>query len=78
MPRIPNISGPYRLHFYSEDCREPLHIHVVRDDAECKFWLATLVVAKNIGFSDAELRHIRRIILENRPAIMEVWREYCR
>ncbi|HEX7939931.1 MAG TPA: DUF4160 domain-containing protein [Gemmatimonadaceae bacterium] len=78
MPTIKNIPGPYRFHFYSADCGEPMHIHAARDDAECKFWIDTMVLAENIGFSHAELRRIRRIILENLPAIMEVWREYCR
>ena len=78
MPRIPRIPGPYRLHFHSEDCREPQHVHAERDHARCKFWLFPLRLASNDGFSDAELRRIERTILENMTAIMEVWREFCR
>ncbi len=77
MPRIRNIPGPYRLHFYSEDCKEPPHIHVVRDDAECKFWVAPVRLAYNKGFANAELTRIRAIILENQLAIMETWRARC-
>ena len=78
MPRIPDIPGPYRLSFVSADCSEPEHIHVKRDDAQCKFWLTPLVLARNAGFSPAELRKIRDTILENRLAILEVWRDHCR
>ena len=78
MPRIPNIPGPYRLFFVSADCVEPAHIHVRRELAACKFWLNPLRLAYNRGFSEAELRRIRDTILENRLAILEVWREYCR
>jgi hypothetical protein len=31
--------GPYRFHFYSDEEREPVHIHVETPDSECKFWL---------------------------------------
>jgi len=33
VPTIPGIEGPYRLFFYSFDCREPVHVHVERDDS---------------------------------------------
>ena len=50
MPTIPGIDGPYRLFFYSFDCREPMHVHVERDDATCKFWLEPIALARNYGF----------------------------
>ena len=78
MPRIPRILGPYRFFFVSADCDEPEHIHARRDGDECKFWLNPLRLADNDGFSDAELRRIRDTRLENRLAILEVWRGYCR
>ncbi|MBI3636285.1 MAG: DUF4160 domain-containing protein, partial [Candidatus Rokubacteria bacterium] len=28
IPRIKNVSGPYRFFFYSFDCSEPKHVHV--------------------------------------------------
>ncbi|MCF8114040.1 MAG: DUF4160 domain-containing protein, partial [Desulfotignum sp.] len=42
MPTVKSIPGPYRLFFYSFDCNEPMHVHVQRDKAVCKFWLNPL------------------------------------
>jgi hypothetical protein len=39
MPSIPGIPGAYRFYFYSFDCGEPMHVHVVRERLTCKFWL---------------------------------------
>ena len=77
MPTIQNIPGPFRLFFYSFDCYEPAHVHARRDVATCKFWLNPLTLADNHGFSPRDLAAARRIILEHRHGILEVWREHC-
>ena len=77
MPTIQNISGPYRLSFYSADCHEPPHVHAERDRAQCKFWLRPLRLASNHGFGDAELRRIRDVILRYRLEILETWYAHC-
>jgi Domain of unknown function (DUF4160) len=44
----------FRFHFFSDegDPREPVHIHVVKDDVDAKFWLQPEVkVAYNKGFN---------------------------
>lgn len=38
MPTIILVQG-WRLFFYSNEGREPMHIHARKGDAECKFWL---------------------------------------
>ena len=43
MPRVKDISGPFRFFFTSFDCTEPPHIHVERDERTCKFWLEPLM-----------------------------------
>ena len=77
MPTIPGIDGPYRLFFYSFDCREPTHVHVERDDATCKFWLEPVALARNYGFSPRELNRIRKLIQEHHSEIQDAWRQYC-
>jgi len=78
MPTIDGISGPYRFFFYSADCAEPIHVHVRRDDSECKFWLDPIALAENYGFASRELTSIRRIILVKHERIAEAWDEHCR
>ena len=51
MPTIARI-GPYRIYFYSQDRREPPHVHIDRDAHTAKFWLAPVELAYNIGFVD--------------------------
>ena len=50
MPRVRGFFGPYRIYFMSFDCIEPPHVHVERDNRECKFWLEPLTLARNRGF----------------------------
>ena len=77
MPTVRDVPGPYRFFFYSFDCNEPLHVHVRREKAVCKFWLAPIVLSFNEGFAPAELNRIRRLIVEHRERIQEAWDEHC-
>lgn len=75
MPTVLRI-GPYRLFFYSSDGGEPMHIHIERDDAVAKYWLAPVRVATSKGYRSAELRDVERIVQEHETQLMEAWREY--
>ena len=77
MPNIKGISGPYRFFFFSFECGEPVHVHVRRERAHCKFWLDPVALASATGFSPQELNRIRKVILEHRLLIQEAWREHC-
>jgi hypothetical protein len=77
VPTIKGIPGAYRFYFFSFDCTEPMHVHVQRENRLCKFWLAPLALARNHGFSPAELNRIRRTIGSHLPRIMEAWHEHC-
>ena len=77
MPRVSGISGPYRFFFYSFDCNEPMHVHVHRERMTCKFWLDSVALGSNKGFSSRELNRIRRMILDNLDSIVEAWNEHC-
>jgi hypothetical protein len=68
--------GPYRFYFYSHEPYEPAHVHVDRDDSSAKFWLQPVGLARNLGFSSAELRRIQRIIVERRAKLLEAWHGY--
>ena len=71
-------SGPYRVFFGSQDRNEPPHVHVDRDRQSAKFWLAPVVLARNIGFSEVELRRIHELVLDHEAQLMEAWNEYFR
>lgn len=48
-----------------------------RERMTCKFWLDTVVLSANSGFSPQELNQVRRIILDNLDRILEAWDEHC-
>jgi Domain of unknown function (DUF4160) len=78
MPVVFREDG-YRFHFYSDegDPREPVHIHVTRDNADAKFWLYPEVsIAYDHGFSAIELNRLSKIILSRRDQIEEAWHEH--
>jgi hypothetical protein len=66
-------SGPYRFYFYSH---EPPHVHIDRDASSAKFWLESIGLASNIGFSAKELRKLQLIVQENQKNLLEAWNEY--
>ncbi len=68
--------GPYRFSFYSDEGKDPPHIHVRRDRNQAKFWLQPVVLAKNVGFSQTELNRVERIIENNETAMLERWNEH--
>ena len=71
-------SGPYRVYFVSHDLNEPPHVHVDRDEQSAKFWLATVALARNLGFNPVELRRVQRLVAEYEPTLVEAWNEYFR
>ena len=75
MPTILRI-GPYRFHFYSREPNEPPHIHVERDDIECKFWLDPVSLAKNYGFPSNELNKLAQLVEKHKSEIKEAWNRY--
>ena len=77
MPTVKGIPGPYRFYFYSFDCNEPSHVHVQREKMICKFWLDSISLSQNSGYSARELNRIRRLIEANYSKIMEAWHEHC-
>jgi len=66
----------YRFYFYSHEPNEPPHIHVDRDNQSAKFWLSSVSLAKNIGFSAKELRKIQSIVESHQEQFLEAWYEY--
>ncbi len=72
MPTI-LTSGPYRFYFYSHEPNEPPHVHVDRDDLSAKYWLVTVSLAKNYGFSSRELNKVESLMKENQQLLLEAW-----
>lgn len=68
--------GPYAFVFFSSDQNEPLHIHVKRDRAIAKYWLAPVSLANNRGFKKAELRKVAKLVVKYQQRLIEAWHDY--
>ena len=69
----------FRFFFYSNEGnpREPVHIHVERDEIEAKFWVIPEVrLAYNDGYSARTLRELQSIVEANRNLIVEAWNDH--
>jgi hypothetical protein len=78
MPTVFRESG-YRFFFYSNEGspREPVHIHVDKDDREAKFWLQPRVqLAYNDGYDARTLAWLLWIVTANRDRIERAWNEF--
>jgi hypothetical protein len=74
MPTILRIGG-FRFHFYSDEGREPPHIHVANADGECKFWLAPVRLARNRGLKPVDMRQAERLVFEYEEFLLRKYRE---
>jgi hypothetical protein len=75
MPTVLRI-GPYRFHFYSDEGKEPPHIHVATSEGECKFWLQPIRLGRNKGLSPSDLREIEKLIYVNIKLLLEKYYEF--
>lgn len=78
MPEVFRERG-FRFFFYANEGtpREPVHIHVEKNDVEAKFWLRPEVqVAYNDGHDARTLRWLIEIVAANTNRIENFWNEY--
>ena len=79
MPTVLLILG-WRLYFFSNEGKEPIHIHAEKGDKECKYWLKVdefeIAEAYSYNLSPADKKEIRKIIYEHFDLIITEWNEY--
>ena len=76
MPTILFVDG-WRLFFYSNEGSEPIHIHALKANMECKYWIIneTLEIKEAFSYNltPAERREIKKIIYLHFYLILESW-----
>ena len=75
MPTVLQV-GRFRFFFFSNEGREPPHIHIKAGCDEAKYWLDTVQLAVNYGFNARELNEIERLVAEHRTLFLEAWNEH--
>jgi len=74
MPTVLRIDA-CRFHFYSDEGKEPTHIHIATPDGECKFWLDPVRLASNRGLSPVIVRKIEKMVFENLNFLKEKYHD---
>ena len=75
MPTVFIING-LRFIFFAND-HEPIHIHVVKGDAEAKFSLLPKIkMIYNHGLTNSEVKKAKSFIIENLEIIIERWNDF--
>jgi meiotically up-regulated gene 157 (Mug157) protein len=76
MPTVLYLRG-WRLHFYSNEGNEPVHIHAQKGGSDCKYWLDIdayeIREAYAYNMSARDTREVRKIILQHFDEIVEAW-----
>ena len=75
MPTVFTING-YRFFFFSNENREPLHVHIEKAEKHAKYWLEPVALAENYLFNSTELSKIEIIIQKHLLKIKEDWHGY--
>ncbi len=75
MPKIFEENG-FKFFFYSDEGDEPIHVHVLIDGDEAKFWLAPVRLAFNGGMSAKSLNIAHRLTILNEKRIKDKWNEH--
>lgn len=78
MPVILRIKG-YEFFFYSNEGREPIHVHVEKAEGQGKIWLEPEIeIAYMYGFTSRQKREINQIIEQKIEQLKQAWNEYFR
>ena len=68
-----HLEDGFRFSFWTNENREPPHVHVRKGGAVAKWWLDPLRAAYSHGFNPSQLARIRGILEVNRHEILERW-----
>jgi len=75
MPTILRLLG-FRFFFYSNEGREPVHVHVEKGDAQGKYWLEPVQEDYMDGFTKTEEKQVRKIIIDHQEKFITDWNEH--
>jgi hypothetical protein len=75
MPTVRTI-GALRFFFYSDEGREPPHVHVEKAGEVAKFWLSPVSLAYPGRWKVHELRRAQELVWRHQHEFLRAWRDY--
>jgi hypothetical protein len=66
----------YRFFFFSRE-EKRMHVHVISDDGEAKFWLEpSIVLANNYRYSGWQTNEIKSLIEVHNDELISAWKQH--
>lgn len=79
MPTVLFKNG-WRFFFFANEGNEPVHIHVMKAEKSCKFFLdedqIELKLSSQKNMKGKDLKEVKEIIFENFNYIVESWKKF--
>lgn len=79
MPTILQIMG-WRVFFYANESKEPIHVHCESGDKACKYWIDEenfeIEEAWSYNMSNKDKRTVKKILFENFDYIIQEWENF--
>lgn len=76
MPVIFRSNG-YVFFFFSNEGREPIHVHVRKGEKIAKFWIEPEIsLAESYNLTSGELRKLLGLVQDNEERIRSAWHEH--
>lgn len=79
MPTILLIFG-WRFFFYANECNEPIHIHCIKGEKECKYWIFIetfdIEEAYAYNMTPRDYREVKKIIFDHFEYIEQQWNDF--
>ena len=66
----------YRYFFYSNEGREPAHVHVERGDGWAKIWLDPVRLAAHSGLTNRQLAKVLIFVKTHRVQFKQAWHDH--
>ena len=79
MPTVLFILG-WRLYFYANESKEPIHIHAEKGNMEGKYWILVdemeLKEEYIYNMSPKDKREVKKIIFQNFDTLVDSWNNF--
>jgi hypothetical protein len=79
MPTIIRKNG-WRIFFYSNEGKEPMHVHAIKGSSEVKYWISQkmnmISYANSFNLTPKLKREIEEILMEYLPRLIQAWHTY--
>jgi len=75
MPTVINENG-YRLFFYSNENKEPTHIHIEKGNCISKIWVDSMEIADVLNYKAQEIKKAIQLASKHKSLIIKKWNEH--